>query len=342
MNSITQKWSLALGLLAVTASLATSLSSCTQVESKQPSLIQIDGSDTVYPVTQAISKAFHKAQTSKVQVKVSFSGTGGGFKKFCTGQTDINDASRPILAEEMATCRQAGVRFMELPIAFDALTVVVNPQNDWAKDITIKELQAMWSPDAQGKTTRWNQIRASWPNRPLSLYGPSQNNGTFDYFTEATVGQVKASRSDYIANTDYNLVAQGVSKDPNALGYFGYAYYQANRGKLKALAIDNGKGPVLPSRQTVEKAQYQPLSRPLFIYVNIKSAQDKPEVKDFVDFYLQNAPTIASSVGYVPLPDEAYHLDYLHFSSGKVGTVFAGKPQLDLTISKLLRKQATF
>ena len=331
---------LAFSLSLFTVGAATSFGACTQIEAK-PQSVQIDGSDTVFPITYAIARAFQQTQTDNVQVKVSFSGTGGGFKKFCAGKTDINNASRPIRIEEMKACDQAGLRFIELPIAFDALTVAVNPQNNWANDITIKELQKMWSPESQGRIKRWNQIRASWPDRPLTLYGPSKDNGTFDYFTEATVGQAKASRSDYTANKDYNVVAQGVSKDQNGLGYFGYAYYEANKNKLKALAIDNGKGPVLPSPQTVEMAQYQPLSRPLFIYVNFKSAQ-KSAVRPFVDFYINKAPMLVSSVGYVPLPDEAYHLDSVHFNTGKAGTVFAGQAQLNLTIGELLRKQATF
>lgn len=242
----------------------------------------------------------------------------------------------------MEACNKGGVRYIELPIAFDALTVVVNPKNSWAKDITLAELKKMWSPAASLKITRWNQIRGNWPDQPLNLYGADRDSGTFDYFTEAVVGKAKASRNDYTASEDDNVLVQGVSKNLNSLGYFGFAYYEANKSQLKALAVDNGKGSVLPSRQTVEKAQYQPLSRPLFIYVNFKSAQNKPEVQDFVNFYLKKVPTLASSVGYVPLPDDAYHLDYVHFTKGKVGTVFAGEASLNLTLAELLRKQATF
>ncbi len=336
------RWAIGLGLLALTASVTAIINPFTRAQQQRQPLIEIDGSSTVYPITNAIAAEFKASRANKVEVKVGISGTGGGFKKFCAGETDISDASRPILSEEMEACNKAGIRYIELPIAFDALTVVVNPKNDWAKDITLAELKKIWEPAAQGKITRWKQIRADWPDQPLNLYGAGRDSGTFDYFTEATVGQLKASRSDYTASEDDNVLVQGVIKDPNALGYFGLAYYEANLNKLTALAVDNGKGSVLPSRQTVEKAQYQPLSRPLFIYVNARSAQNKPEVQRFVDFYIEKAPALVSSVGYVPLPAEGYHLTNVHFHRGKVGTVFAGQAQLNLTIGELLRKQATF
>ena len=342
MNGKADRWSLTFRLLALAASVTTLLISCTRSESQEKPLINIDGSSTVYPITQAIASEFQKQDQNKIEVQVGVSGTGGGFKKFCAGEIDISNASRPIQTEEMEACNKGGVRYIELPIAFDALTVVVNPKNSWAKDITLAELKKMWSPAAALKITRWNQIRANWPDQPLNLYGAGRNSGTFDYFTEAVVGKAKASRNDYTASEDDNVLVQGVSKNLNSLGYFGFAYYEGNKSQLKALAVNNGKGSVLPSRQTVEKAQYQPLSRPLFIYVNFKSAQNKPEVQDFVNFYLKKVPTLASSVGYVPLPDDAYHLDYVHFTKGKVGTVFAGEASLNLTLAELLRKQATF
>jgi phosphate transport system substrate-binding protein len=303
--------------------------------------IKIDGSSTVFPITDAIAKEFNKTQKNPVAVKVEFSGTTGGFKKFCTGETDISNASRPITIEEMKACNKARIRFIELPIAFDALTVVVNPQNNWAKDITIAELKKLWEPAAEGKITKWNQIRPSWPDKPINLYGAGKASGTFDYFTEATVGQARASRSDYTGSEDDNVLVQGISQDPNALGYFGFAYYEDNQDKLKALAIDNGKGPILPSRQTVEKAQYQPLARPLFIYVNYLSAR-KPEVREFVRFYIKNAKQVAQAVNYVPLPEEGYYIGGIQFERGKVGTVFDGKAELKLTIGELLRKEGKF
>jgi phosphate transport system substrate-binding protein len=337
-----------LGVLALMVGMAGLLSSCsTPAQSGQPQSIKIDGSSTVYPITNAIAAEFQATQTkanktNNTKLDVAISGTGGGFRKFCEGVVDISNASRPILKDEMAVCNRNNVRYIELPIAFDALTVVVNPQNNWAKDITVAELKKIWEPAAERKITKWNQVRPSWPNQPLTLYGAGKDSGTFDYFTEATVGQPKASRNDYTASEDDNALVQGISQDPNALGYFGLAYYEANPNKLKALAVDNGKEAVLPSRQTVEKSQYQPLSRPLFIYVNFQSAQNKPEVRDFVDFYLKKAPTSVDDVGYIPLPAEAYHLAKVHFNNGKAGTVFGGEAQLNLTLSELLRKQATF
>lgn len=333
-----------LGVLALIVGTPALLSSCRPVQSRQQPTIKIDGSSTVYPITKAIVAEYQTTQTgaNPINVDVAISGTGGGFRTFCAGETDISNASRPILKEEMEACNKNNVRYIELPIAFDALTVTVHPQNDWVKDITVAELKKIWEPAAEGTITKWNQVRASWPDRPLNLYGAGKDSGTFDYFTEATVGELKASRNDYTASEDDNVLVQGVSSDPNALGYFGLAYYEANLGKLKPLAIDNGKGAVLPERQTVEKSQYQPLSRPLFIYVNYQSAQNRAEVREFVDFYINKAPTIVSSVGYIPLPKEAYSLDLVQFYNGEAGTAFGGKAELNLTIQEVLRKKATF
>ncbi|MDF0554706.1 PstS family phosphate ABC transporter substrate-binding protein [Kamptonema sp. UHCC 0994] len=331
---------LSIKLLALSAT--TLLNSCTQVQSQTSQPIKIDGSSTVYPITDAIAKDFQKTQGTKVPITVEFSGTGGGFRKFCAGEIDISNASRPIRSEEMEACNKAGIRYYELPIAFDALTVVVNSQNSWAKDITVAELKKLWEPAAQGKITKWNQIRSSWPNQPINLYGAGQDSGTFDYFTEAAVGKAKASRTDYTASEDDNVLVQGVIKDPNALGYFGLSYYEANQTQLKALEIDSGKGPVMPRRETVEKAQYQPLTRPLFIYINYTAAQNKPEVRDFVQFYMEKAPKSVNSVGYIPLPKEGYQLIYNNFYNGKVGTVFGGEARFDLTIGELLRKEKKF
>ncbi|HEY9803528.1 MAG TPA: PstS family phosphate ABC transporter substrate-binding protein [Leptolyngbyaceae cyanobacterium] len=349
MKTTAEKIALALGIFAV-------VSGCTATsnQTQQPSnvtevanstvtstaTITVDGSSTVYPITQAIAKEFQANNNVKVQVNIS--GTSGGFAKFCAGQTNISNASRPITQAEMAECNRNGIRYVELPVAFDALTIAVHPQNNWAKDITIAELKKIWEPGAQGKITRWNQVRASWPDRPLNLYGAGKESGTFDYFTEAVTGKAKASRSDYTASEDDDVLVAGIAKDPNALGYFGYAYYEENQNKLKALPVDSGKGAILPSRQTVEKSQYQPLSRPLFIYVNPWSIQNKSAIYQFVDFYIKQAPKTAIAVGYVPLPSEAYQINYVHLHQGKAGTVFAGKAQLDLTISELLRKQKQF
>ena len=309
-----------------------------QQQQQQP--ITIDGSSTVFPITEAVAEAYED-RSNPVEVDVSFSGTGGGFEKFCAGETDINNASRPILEAEMAACDEAGVRFIELPVAFDALTVVVNQQNRWAEDITIEELETLWEPSAQGEITRWNQVRSSWPDRPINLYGPGLDSGTYDYFTEVIVGE--DSRSDFTASEDDNVLARGVSQDPNALGYFGFAYYNENQDTLKALAVDSGSGSsVVPSSETVVNAEYQPLSRPLFIYVNYDSVQTNPAVRDFIGFYLKTAPELVDNVGYVPLPEEGYHIAQVNFNEGEIGTAFDGVPQPDLTIAELLRKTKRF
>ena len=327
---------LALGLSTAFVAVSTPLAS-----QEIPS-IKIDGSSTAYPITKEIAERFQAGKKDPVAIDVEFSGTGGGFDKFCRGETDISNASRPIQLDEMAACDRAEVRYIELPIAFDALTVVVNPQNDWLDSMTLEELEKIWSPTAEEKITRWNQIRASFPDRPLNLYGPGSDSGTFDYFTEAIVGEAGASRTDYTASEDDNILVQGIVQDSNALGYFGLAYYEQHAEDMKAIAIDSGKGPVLPSESTVVGAIYQPLSRPLFIYVNAVSAQKNPALRRFIDFYLSQAPEIVSEVGYVPLSEESYHIDKVTFHKGEVGTVFEGKSQFNLTIPELLRRQARF
>ena len=302
-------------------------------------VIQIDGSSTVFPITEAVAEEFQKAKKGKIKVTVGISGTGGGFKKFCRGETDISDASRPISGSEIKICKEAGIEYVELPVAFDALTVVINPKNDWAATMTPADLKKMWDPGAQGKVSNWNQIRSSWPNAPLKLFGPGADSGTFEYFTEAVVGKAKSSRGDFTASEDDNVLVQGVASDRNALGYFGYAYYAENTGKLKAVAIDDGKGAVPPSAKTVENGTYQPLSRPIFIYVSKKS-MSKPEVKEFIEYYLKNAPPLVKQVKYVPLPAKAYSMALDHFNKGKFGTVFGGKPEVGITIEELLKREA--
>jgi phosphate transport system substrate-binding protein len=314
-----------------------------QAQQQNLSSIKVDGSSTVFPISEAISQQFRQTPAGRnAQILATVSGTSGGFRRFCAGETDISDASRPINPKEMEACRKNGVAYIELPVAFDALTVVVHPQNTWAKDITVAELRRIWEPSAQGKIRTWNQVRSSWPNRPLKLFAPGADSGTFDYFTEAIVGKVDASRKDYTASEDDQVIVRGVSQDPNALGYFGFSYFEDNRSRLKPLGIDNGKGPFLPSRQTVANSQYQPLARPLFIYVNARNAQTKPALRAFVEYYLKNAEQVSAKVGYIPLPADGYRLGQLHFVRGKVGTVFAGKAQIGLTIGELLRRRAEF
>jgi phosphate transport system substrate-binding protein len=343
MKLISQPDSLKLKTLLVTLATAVLLPACAQVSSQEQPPIKIDGSSTVAPITQAVVEQLKAEKPNQdVKVEANISGTRGGFQQFCAGETDINAASRPILREEMEACNQKEVRYVELPIAFDALTVVVNPKNTWVDSLKVEELKTIWQPEAEGKIKNWKQVRPSFPNNPLTLYGPGKDSGTFDYFTEAIVGQEDASRQDYVFSENDDVLVNGVSQDPNALGYFGYAYYEKNADKLKAVPIDSGKGAILPSRETVETAQYQPLTRPLFIYVNAKKAQDNPALEQFVEYYLEKAPALVSQVGYIPLPEEGYHLGQIHFQRLKVGTVFGGKSKFNLTIGELLRKQAQF
>lgn len=304
-------------------------------------VVKIDGSSTVYPVTEAVAEEFQKANKG-LKVTVGVSGTGGGFKKFCRNETDIANASRPITKSEMEACKAIGVEYFELPVAFDALTVVINPKNTWLKQATVAELKKMWEPAAQGKVTRWNQVNPAWPDQPIKLFGAGSDSGTFDYFTEAIVGKSKSSRGDFTASEDDNVLVQGVAGDVNAIGYFGYAYYAENQGKLKALPIveKDGKPAVAPSEATVLNGSYQPLARPIFIYVNAKAIA-KPEVKKFVDFYMANAAKMAKEVKYVPLPADAYKAASDHIAKGKKGTVFGGKNEVGITISELLKREAS-
>jgi phosphate transport system substrate-binding protein len=268
--------------------------------------IRIDGSSTVLPISEAVAEEFAKAH-SKVQPTVGKSGTGGGFKKFANGEIDITGASRPIRDEEDALCKKNGIDYIEIPVAYDAMAVVVNPQNTWCDYLTVAELKKIWEPAAQGKITKWSQVRAGFPNEPLVLFGAGTDSGTFDYFTAAIVGKEKASRGDYTGSEDDDILVQGVSRTKGALGYFGLAYYENNQDKLKLVAIDNGNGSVKPSRETVLDGTYQPLARPLFIYVNVK-ALARPEVAEFVKFYVQNAGKLAEEVGYIGLPDNVIAL----------------------------------
>jgi phosphate transport system substrate-binding protein len=302
-------------------------------------LVKVDGSSTVYPITEAVAEEFQKSKKGAVNVTVGISGSGGGFKKFCRGEIDICDASRPILKKEMEDCKANGIQYIELPVAYDALTVVVNPQNNWLKSLTVADLKKMWEPAAQGKVMAWKDVNPEWPNEPLKLFGPGADSGTFDYFTEAVVGKSKSSRGDFTASEDDNVLVQGVSRDKNALGYFGFAYFVENQKKLRAIPIDNGKGPVAPSAQAVENGTYAPLSRPIFIYVNSKSL-DQPQVREFVEFYLTNAPKLVAEVKYVPLPASAYSQAQAHLKNKKLGTVFNGESEVGLKIDDLLKREA--
>jgi phosphate transport system substrate-binding protein len=300
--------------------------------------VKIDGSSTVFPVTEAVAEEYQKANKGQ-KVTVGISGTGGGFKKFCRGETDVQNASRPITAAEMKDCKAAGVQYIELPVAFDALTVVVNKDNP-LKEISIEDLKKMWEPAAQGKVMRWNEANPAFPDAPLQLFGAGADSGTFDYFTEAVTGKSKSSRGDFTASEDDNVIVQGVARNKNSLGFFGYAYYEENKDKIKGLPISwKGGKAVSPSAEHVLDGTYQPLSRPIFIYVNAKSLA-KPEVKAFAEYYMKQAPKLVPEVKYVPLPAKAYEYNMAALQKGRLGTKMGGENKVGLTIEQLMSLEA--
>jgi phosphate transport system substrate-binding protein len=310
-------------------------------------LIKIDGSSTVFPITEAMAEEFQKAKRGEVRVTVGISGTGGGFKKFCRGEIDVQNASRPISSTEMEDCKKNSIKFFELPIAFDAMVVVVNPKADWIKEITVDQLKKIWEPAAQGKITKWNQIDPKWPDQAIKLYGPGADSGTFDYFTEAIVGKAKSSRGDYTASEDDNTLVTGVAGDKYALGYFGMSYAEENQKRLKILPLIGGdKSPkkgmaVVPSKESVENGTYFPLSRPVFIYVSETSAK-KPEVMEFAKFYLANGTKYIPQVKYIALPSKAYELGEKQLTGGKLGTVFSGHSEVGMKVEDLMKKEAKY
>lgn len=304
-------------------------------------LIKADGSSTVFPVTEAVAEEFQMTQKGKIRATVGKSGTGGGFKKFCRGETDVQNASRPIQKTEMESCRKAGVKYFEIPIAYDAIVVVVHPQNQWVKDIAVSDLKKIWHSDAQGKETRWNEINPAWPKEKIRLFGAGSDSGTFDYFTEAINGKAKLSRGDYTGSEDDNILVKGVSTDKFSLGYIPFSYYYENKAKLKALAIlapEKSKIATAPSQETIESGTYFPLSRPIFIYVAEKSYQ-RPEVKLFVEFFLSEGPALIREVKYVPLPEKAYEIAREHLKKNKLGTVFGGHSEVGIKIEELMKKE---
>jgi len=329
------------GPLTATVMLCGCTAACLTWSSTAPR-VQIDGSSTVYPIMEAVAEEFGKVQR-EVQITVGISGTGGGFKKFCSGEVDITDASRPIKPVEIKACAANDIAYIELPVAFDGLSVVVSPLNSWAYEITVEELKRMWEPPAQNTITRWNQIRPSWPDQPLNLFGAGVDSGTYDYFTAAIVGEEHSSRGDYTSSEDDNVVVQGIMNDENAIGFLGFAYYDQNRNKLRALAVDdqladNGQGAVLPSPETVRNGTYQPLSRPLFVYVRDQSLQ-RPEVHDFVHFILTRAGPLVAEVGYIPFPDPLYQLVWERVASRRTGTLFEHGSQVGVSLEALFHEE---
>lgn len=294
--------------------------------SSESAVIAIDGSSTVFPITEAVAEEFRTQNPARVTIGVS--GTGGGFKKFCSGETAMSGASRPIKPSEVSLCKEKAIDYIELPVAYDGITIVVNPANDWATHMTVSELKALFRPEAQDQVKRWSQVRTGWPDQEIHLFGAGVDSGTYDYFTAAVVGTEHSSRGDFTSSEDDNVLVQGVAMDKLSLGFFGYAYYAENKGKLKLLAVDdekdeNGKGPVAPSPTTVIDGTYSPLSRPIFIYVS-RAAAGRPEVNAFIEFYLAHAPKLVTEVGYIPLPERAYALAKKRFEGRVLGSVFGG------------------
>lgn len=329
-----------------TASESDAAATTTPDETSTLGAIAIDGSSTVYPLTDEIAKEYlfeHRNDPQGVpDIVVNFSGSSAGFRAFCAGETDISNASRPINQEEIDTCAANGIEFVELPVALDALTVVVHPDNEWADSITLEELRTLWGPEAEEAITEWSQVRSDWPAEEVQLYGPGADSGTFDYFTEVVMGDSGESRTDYFDSEDDTDLVLSIKDDPNALGYFGYAYFEENQTRLKPVAIDSGNGPVLPSIETVMDGSYQPFTRPLFIYVNRERAEENPVLNDFVSYYMENARNVVQVVGYVPLPDEVYNIALSHFEENKVGTVFGGEASPDMTVEELLELERAF
>lgn len=317
---------------AAVAAMAISTSALAQ----QAFTIQVDGSSTVYPLSEAVAESFQQQTQGRVRVTVGESGTGGGFRKFCRGETHISNASRPISTSEMATCRAAGIQYVEIPVAFDALTVVVHPSNP-LRSITTAQLRRIWEPDAQGRITNWRQVDPSFPDMALSLYGPGTASGTFDYFTEAVNGRSRASRSDYTPSEDDNVIVQGVASNQGAMGYFGLAYYEENRSRLRALSIDSGNGPVEPSVANAENGTYAPLSRPMFIYINA-AALRRPQVQQFAQYFVNNAARYAQQVDYVPLPASAYQTYLQRVQRRTQGTAFGGRQAIGVTIAEVIAR----
>ena len=296
----------------------------------------IDGSSTVFPITEAMVEDWGESVGGSARLVIGISGTGGGFKKFCSGDTDINDASRPIKPSEVRKCAEGGVEYIELPVALDGLTVGVNPDNDFVQCVTMEELHIMWAEEAEGKINRWNQVRSSWPNTRLRLYGPGVDSGTFDYFTETVNGEAQSSRGDFTSSERDNVLVRGIAGDRGSLGYFGYSYFVENQDILKMVAVDSGNGCVFPSDETINNGAYSPLSRPLFIYVS-KEAWAEQDVKDFVSYFVSyERADLLRELGFVPFPKAVHDLVLDRFVRGLTGTLFGGENPKKGTVEEIL------
>ena len=297
-------------------------------------IIKVDGSSTVFPITEAMADEFQRA-SEDVFLTVGVSGTGGGFGRLCRGEIDVSDASRPIKPVEVQACADAGIEYIELPVAFDGLSVMVHPDNDWVDFLTVDELKEIWKPDSD--VEKWSDVRRGWPDKDIKLVGADTDSGTFDYFTKAIVGEEGASRPDYTASADDNVLVRAIAGEENALGYFGFAFYTENMDKLKLVPVDSGSGPVSPSVQSISDNSYVPLSRPLFIYVSLESSL-QTEVRDFVSFYLaEENINLVREVGYVELPDRVYQLVLERFEQGVTGSLFGEQgSQIGVTVEEVL------
>jgi phosphate transport system substrate-binding protein len=322
-----------LGKVAAGAIAAAALTSGSALAQGQPFTIQIDGSSTVFPISEAVAEGFQQSTQGRIRVAVGESGSSAGLRKFCRGEIHIADSSRPIRSSEMATCAAAGIQYVEIPVAFDGLTVVVNPSNP-LRSLTVAQLRQIWEPGS--RVNNFSQVGG--PNLAMQLYGPGSASGTFDYFTEAVNGTARASRTDYTPSEDDNVLVQGVANNPGGLGYFGLAYFEENRSRLRAVAIDGGNGPVEPSVANVVNGTYQPLSRPIFIYVNA-AALRRPQVQQFVQYYVNNAAAVSQRVGYVPLPASAYATYLQRAQRRQAGTAFGGRQAIGITIEELMQRR---
>ena len=302
--------------------------------------IKIDGSSTVFPITEAVAEEFGYLTGGNVRVVVGVSGSGGGFKKFCADEIDISNASRPIKQQEIDNCESAGVEYIEIPVALDGVSVMVNPKNEFVECVSIKQLNTLWKPQSEGQIHQWNQIDPAWPAEKIQLYGPGVDSGTFDYFTETVNGESQASRGDFVASEDDNVLVHGISGDKGSLGYFGYAYYLENQDKLKLLGIAGGEGCVKPTEETINNGTYRPLSRPLFIYLR-KDSVLKPHIQEFIRYYLSEdgGQKLATEVGYIPFQDHIYGLIQARVDSTATGTLFGGSTPPKGSIEDILSKR---
>ena len=322
--------------IATSAPTATLPSAFAGAEDLQGTIV-IDGSSTVFPISELAAIEFSRLAPN-VEIQLGVSGSGAGFRKFCAGETVISDASRPISTSELALCAENQIEFVEVPIAFDGLSVVLHPENDWATCASVADLQRMWEPSAEGEIVNWNQVRPDWPDRPLTLYGAGRDSGTFDYFAEAIIPEFSDTRDDFTGSEDDYLLAQDITVDPNALGFFGYAYYDEYQDRLKVLAIDNGAGCVTPNQTTIASGEYQPLSRPIFIYIE-RQALERAEVAAFVDYYLNNGERLVREARYTPLPPELYALGLRRVAQRETGTFFGGELAIGFAIEEYLERE---